>query len=241
MIIYKVNKDMIMLAYGLLTILKTHSSVSEKVLQQLRRDIILRKYLPGTRLLEAKLSSELKISRGSVRVALKSLINEGMVAETTAGHKIVLEITRNTIEDMYELREWLELKAMAILLSSGNIPYSPLLGVLGDIEREDPNRTVDDYYKIDVLFHRTILQMSGNRAILQAWETMSSVIYSLLSVNTSNEYREQYMREFKYKHKEIIDLLILRDRRCIDLMRQHIEDAKILTLELLPKIDQSVS
>jgi hypothetical protein len=46
------------------------------------------------------------------------------------------------------------------------------------------------------------------------------------------------MWEFADKHKRIIDLFILRDRGCLDLMRRHIEDAKTLTLGVLGEIDR---
>ena len=123
------------------------------------------------------------------------------------------------------------------ILSSGSIRYSPLMGVLTLIEKDDPDRTVEDYYKLDILFHRTILQMSGNRAILQAWETMSPVIYTFLGINAASDYRDRYVREFAGKHKGILDLIILRDRECAGLMRRHIEDARSLTLEALEKIN----
>jgi DNA-binding GntR family transcriptional regulator len=111
------------------------------------------------------------------------------------------------------------------------------MGVLAQIEQKDQDRTVEDYYKLDVMFHRVILRMSNNRAILQAWETMSPVIYTLLSINASSDYRESYMREFTEKHKSILDLIILRDAACVDLMKQHIEDAKMVTLGVLEEID----
>jgi DNA-binding GntR family transcriptional regulator len=216
---------------------KSHGNVCGNVLEKLRRDIILKRYVPGSRLLEATLATELKVSRGSVRVALQDLIKEGMIDESPEGHKIVPAITKSTIEDMYELREWLELKAVGTILSSGSIRYSPLMGVLAEIEHGDPSRTVEDYYKLDLMFHRVVLRMSGNRAILQAWETLSPVIYTLLSINASSDYRESYTREFAEKHKSILDLIILRDRACIDLMRRHIDDAKAVTLGVLAEID----
>ena len=217
---------------------RVHGFVCDNVQERLRRDIILRKFQPGSRLLEADLAGVFEVSRGSVRAALQSLLKEGMIEETPEGHKIVPAITEKTIEDMYELRDWLELKALEILLSSGSIRYSPLIGVLGQVERDDPERTVEDYYKLDIMFHKTIIRMSGNRAILLAWETMSSVIYSLLGVNAGSEYRERYIREFRDKHKGILDLFILRDRKCLDLLRRHIEDAKKLTLGVLHQIDR---
>jgi len=233
-----VNIIMKELTFNASKIERIHGTVCDNVLEKLRENIILRKFQPGSRLLEANLASDFKVSRGSIRVALQSLINEGIIEETPEGHKIVLEITRSTIENMYELREWLELKAVDTLVNSGSIRYSQLLGILSQIEQDDPNRTVEDYYKLDILFHKTILQISNNRAILQAWDTMSSVIYTLLSINTSNEYEERYMREFNYKHKSIFDLIILRDKKCLNLMAQHIEDAKMLTLGLMDEIDK---
>lgn len=219
---------------------RTHGLVCDSVLEKLRRDILLRKYKPGERLLEAPLAAGLKVSRGSVRVALQSLIKEGMIEESPDGHKIVPEITAATIEDMYELREWLEVKAVETLLDAGSIRYSPLMGVLALIEKDDPGRTMEDYYKLDIMFHRVILQMSGNRAILQAWETLSPVISTLLGINAGSDYRERYVQEFTEKHKSILDLFILRDRSCIDLLRRHIEDAKALTLRAIEKIGTGI-
>ena len=140
---------------------KAHGTICENVLERLRKDILLRKYQPGVRLLEANLASEFKVSRGSVRVAFQALIKEGMIDESPEGYKIVPGITAETIEDMYELREWLEVKAIKTILSSESLRYSPLMNVLAQIEYKDLDRTVEDYYKLDLLFHRVILRMSG--------------------------------------------------------------------------------
>jgi DNA-binding GntR family transcriptional regulator len=110
--------------------------------------------------------------------------------------------------------------------------------VMAEIEEKDSDRTLEDYYKLDINFHKCILMMSGNNAILQAWNNIASVIYTLLSVNASREYKERYVIEFEKKHKDIMSQIILRDKACIDSLQQHIEDAKILTLGVIKDIEE---
>lgn len=217
---------------------RSHGVVCENVLEELRRDIVLKRYPPGSRLVEDRLARDFHASRGSVRVAIQALIKEGVLSETENGGKIVLEITGRTIENMYELRQWLELKALETLLAADSIQYTQLIGVLSQIEEKNVIRSVEDYYKLDILFHKSILVMSGNRAILQAWANMASVIHTLMTVNASSEYKERYIGEFASKHKDILGKIILRDRMCLDLMAQHIDDAKKITLGVLQEIEK---
>ena len=88
-------------------------------------------------------------------------------------------------------REWLEIKALETILSESSIQYTPIMGILSKIEERSPDRTLEDYYKLDIDFHKSIIEMSKNRVILQAWNNLASVIYTLLSVNASSEYKER--------------------------------------------------
>jgi len=94
---------------------------------------------------------------------------------------------------------------------------------------------INYYYDLDIRFHRKVLQASNNRAILQAWETMSSAFFTLLRINTTKEYRKRYVNEFFGKHKKILDLLIVGDKACLKEIATHIEEAKNITLGVTKK------
>jgi DNA-binding GntR family transcriptional regulator len=68
---------------------------------------------PGTRVSETALSKELGTSRAPVREAIKDLINEGLVEQVGNVGAFVKKPARADLEDLYEVREWLECEAVA--------------------------------------------------------------------------------------------------------------------------------
>jgi len=214
--------------------IKVHSrsNVNENVTEKLREDIILKKYSPEDRLVESELAKKYNVSRGSIRVAIQELIYEGLIGKNNKEKRIIL-FTNKVIKNMYELRLWLEMKAVKILIESDVIKYAPLIQVLSELEHEEKNMEIRYYCALDIEFHRKLLQASNNQAILQAWETMSSVFFTLLRVNTTKEYKKRYVNEFFAKHKKILDLLIIRDKACLKEIATHIEDAKNITLSVI--------
>jgi len=217
-----------------MTKIDSRSYVSKGAIEKLREDIILKKYSPEDRLLEVELAKIYNVSRGSIRVVIQKLIHEGLIEENNK-EKRVISFTNKTIENMYELRLWLEMKAVKILIESDAIKYYPLIQILSELEHEGKNMEISYYCNLDIRFHRKLLQASNNRAILQAWETMSSAFFTLLKVNTTKEYRKRYVIEFFGKHKKILDLLIVRDKTCLKEIATHIEDAKNITLGVIKK------
>ncbi len=52
----------------------------ERLVQQLRTDIVTRKYKPGEKISEEEVASRYDVSRGTVRSAFTALKNEGLIA-----------------------------------------------------------------------------------------------------------------------------------------------------------------
>jgi len=217
-----------------MTKINFRSYVSKGVTEKLREDIILKKYSPEDRLLELELAKRYNVSRSSIRVVIQKLIYEGLIEENNK-EKRVVSFTNKAIENMYELRLWLEMKAVKIIIESDVIKYSRLIQMLSELEHGGKNMEINYYCDLDIRFHRKLLQVSSNRAILQAWETMSSAFITLLRVNTTKEYRKRYVNEFFGKHKKILDLLIVRDKACLKEIATHIEEAKNITLGVIKK------
>lgn len=211
------------------------NNVTKNVIEKLREDIILRKYSPGDRLLEVSLAKNYNVSRGSIRVAIQQLVYEGLIEEKRGERRVIL-FTSKIVKNMYDLRKFLELKAVQVLIKSESVRYSPLVQILSELENRDDNTDISDYYEeSDIDFHRKLIQASDNRAILQAWETMSSVFITLLRVHNL-KYKSDYIDRFFERHKKILDLIIIQDNACLRTIADHIEKGKQDTLDVISSV-----
>lgn len=74
---------------------------------------------PGTQLGEAALARELGVSRGPLREAMQRLSQEGLLVGRRNRGLAVVDLTPESIEDMYLLREALETAAVRTILRRG--------------------------------------------------------------------------------------------------------------------------
>jgi DNA-binding GntR family transcriptional regulator len=78
----------------------------ERVIAELRKAILTRRFKPGERLVEGRLADELGVSRNPVREAIRALASEGLI-ELTARHGASVVV----ISDQ-EARETIEVRAL---------------------------------------------------------------------------------------------------------------------------------
>ncbi|SEG34479.1 transcriptional regulator, GntR family [Saccharopolyspora kobensis] len=77
---------------------------SERVMRQLRDEILGGIRAPGSRLVERDLAAELGVSRLPVRDALRSLVAEGLVTPRPRSWAVVREFTASDVADLNEVR-----------------------------------------------------------------------------------------------------------------------------------------
>ena len=83
-------------------------SLRGKIFTQLENDILRGKYKTGDVLNETKLSNELGVSRTPIREVLRQLELEGLVISIPNKGTIVRGLTKEDIEDIYEIRVLIE-------------------------------------------------------------------------------------------------------------------------------------
>jgi len=87
-------------------------SLSDDVVVRLRGEIVRGTFAPGERLNEVALAEAFDVSRGPIREALTILEREGLLTvEKHRGARVTL-LSRNDIDEIYELRLALERLAM---------------------------------------------------------------------------------------------------------------------------------
>jgi DNA-binding GntR family transcriptional regulator len=222
------------------SIVEVRTVIPEQIITQLRVDIMTGKYKKGERLTEAELAARYEVSRGPVRVVLQTLESEGFIETLPNGRKEVTGFSAKQVGDMYDLRWLLEKRAVECIFAGRSCPLSPVLEVLHKVEdaaiREDKDET--DWFNLDIQFHRAMVAASGNRALLKAWEINSPIMYALLALNTTKDYREQYISEFYGKHKKLFDFIVAGSHNFFDYLHIHIIDAEKLSTEKNYRVPQ---
>ena len=138
-------------------------TLSQKVYEHLRGEILADRLAPGTELSEVALSRELEISRGPIREALRRLAAEGLVTMRPRRRAEVRSLTTGELIDAYQVREALEV--MAVRLAIPRITEADLArleNLIDQMAGHAGRRAVADIFAPNVAFHETLCELSGN-------------------------------------------------------------------------------
>ena len=153
---------------------------------QLRRDIILQKYTKGYLLNELSLAESMNASRSSIRTALIELEREGLVCTLSNGRKMVEEFNGKTINDVYQVRAVLESKAADLILRKDVIDCTKMMKCIHEFElllvEKNIEKMVQERARNDAIFHRAIMEQSGNRYLYQCWLSQEPIYITLRSL-----------------------------------------------------------
>jgi DNA-binding GntR family transcriptional regulator len=168
------------------------NSVSFSVTRYLRNQIITGQLLPGQKLNEVALSSDLEISRPPLREAFRLLEAENLVFAIPRRGAFVTELTPEDFQELVEAREMIEICAINLIRDKKITDFTGI--ALSIIETQQlllpetgasPEEKLSYLYRV-VAFHTQIVAAGGNSRLKQYYEKLSS---SLLRY----QYRYFYM------------------------------------------------
>jgi DNA-binding GntR family transcriptional regulator len=139
------------------------ATLTERVYQSLRDDIVSNRLLPDTPLQEATVASALEVSRGPVREAMRRLEAEGLINLIPRRGAVVRSLSPEEFLDAYRVREALEV--LAIRLATGRIGadhLDQLNGLHQQMERHAAREEVDAFFGVNTRFHALFVEQSGN-------------------------------------------------------------------------------
>lgn len=156
--------------------------LADRATDYIRHLIALRRLGPGDRVNEVDIASQLQISRGPVREAIRRLCSTGLlVGERNFGSRVV-RLDEASVQRLYEVREALE--AMAARLSAERMTQSEkraLVVMLGEHEAAIADGSSDAYPagSTDWDFHLAILRGARNEI---AWRICGHDLRDLISL-----------------------------------------------------------
>ena len=157
-------------------------TLSEYVADQLRKAIFAGQLQPGQRIIEREVAEAMQTSRGPVRDALKLLENERLIVQYPHKGASVALFSLRDAEEVYSLREALELLAVDYVIQHA---IDEQLNELDEFVVSMATQAQGDYTEfeatdIDLDFHRALCRISGHRQVLAAWEALAPQIQMLL-------------------------------------------------------------
>jgi len=208
-----------------------------RVLLSLRDEIATGKLSPGTRLVEARVSKRLGVSRTPVRPALRLLAAEGLLEPAGARGFRVKSIDEERIRTAILVRGLLEGFAAREVALKGidaksleTLQYCLDEGdrILSDVSVSETQAL--QYNQMNALFHKTILSACRNEMIASLLDQCSNIPFAgtnYLAYNRTNPRKEHRRFEISHgQHHVIVAAILERDTgRAEAVMREHANNA----------------
>ncbi len=137
-------------------------SLADQVFDRLEQDILTGKYARGDILTEAQICEKLGVSRTPVRVALSRLEAEHITESSSRG-TVVLGVTEQDAEDIYEIRRRVEVLAAAYCAKNIKPEQITVLNDILDYQELCAEKKNSEQVKaLDSEFHTKLYEFSGS-------------------------------------------------------------------------------
>ena len=160
-----------------MTVAFDNLTLSQRVYEHLREEILADRLSPGTELSEVALSKELAISRGPIREAMGRLAAEGLITVRPRRRAEVRSLTPQELIDAYQVREVLEVLAVRLAIpriTEADIAH--LEQLLDQMAEYAAAHAVSDFFATNVEFHETLGKLSGNTKLQEVHHRLEGEI-----------------------------------------------------------------
>lgn len=152
-------------------------SLSESATEKLARAIFIGHFQPGQHLVEVQLAENLGVSRAMLREAFRTLAAEGLIEIRRNYGAYVVQPSPADIEQMSVFRAINEGLAAHLLVAQRNEKIfgeleAVIIALQNMLESDDLHGFLDAHWR----YHQLIVEQSGNRFLLQSWNSVSRII-----------------------------------------------------------------
>jgi DNA-binding GntR family transcriptional regulator len=206
-------------------------SASEFAAIQIRRSILEGTLLPGARIAQHALASELGVSHVPLREAIQRLEAEGFLAVHPRRGAFVMPLSIEDAREIFDLRAMLEVKALRAsipLLTSEQLQIAREACAAGDGVTD-----VVRYGELNVQLHRALYAGAGRPRLQAMIETLwsNAARYSMLL-----RFKGDHFERSQSEHWDLVEAAVNRDaaRACATL-QDHIAAASRKITEIMSR------
>ena len=183
-------------------------TLKDHVYDYIAEEIREGKLIPGQRISENDICSQLEISRTPVREALIQLAAEGVVESTSRKGFSIKSITIEELIELYTVIGALE--STAAKLACGKLTkqdFTDMEFYVDSIDLAIKSENFSMYHKQQMAFHRAYVNKCGNKMLIEAIETSKNKLISkMYSENPKGNAKELFFK-INEEHRTILDLL----------------------------------
>jgi phosphonate utilization transcriptional regulator len=184
------------------------TSLTSLVQREIERRIVGGELAPGSKLNEADLAGELRVSRGPVREAFRALEQAGLVRTEKNRGVFVRQVSLEEATEIYEVRAALEAQIGRLAAARAKAPQIERLRTIVKRMRA-AGRDPEAYFPLNIEFHEALVETAANQALASHYRRV---------VNELNLYRHEAIRRnlevipvSTKEHEAIVDAIAKAD------------------------------
>ena len=205
------------------------SNLADEIAANLRELIISGEIAQGTRIIEIKVASQLGVSRGPLREALRILETERLLERFPGRGTFVVQTSKRDIQELYSLRCVLEEEAMRLAIDNGTKnDFDRLQKTVESMLKAAKKQHQREVSELDYQFHCQVWEIADHILLRRVLESITIQLRMYLAVQTQL-YED--LAEGVLDHQLILQAIRNREREtAVQLLKNHLEIAAQMVL-----------
>jgi phosphonate utilization transcriptional regulator len=205
------------------------TSLTRLVTESVEKLILTGEIAPGAKLNEAALAERLRVSRGPLREAFRTLEESGLIRQEKNRGAFVRVIELEEAADIYDVRSGLDAIAGRLLAERITAEQLGTLRALTDGMLSVRAHEIDRFHTMNLAFHDQIVTMVGNPTLT---DTYGKLVKQLTLFRKRNLLAPRAIPRFAEEHSAIVDLLEARDAAgCAEALLAHAQGGQMRMLQ----------
>jgi DNA-binding GntR family transcriptional regulator len=197
--------------------------LSQQIRDRLLSRIMSGALKPGDRLIELRIASEMATSQAPVREALRELEAMGVIETLRNKGARVRVITDEELRQIYDVRAQLEGYATELVARSAVPLKSKLVTCIRAMKKAARGSDSAAFADHNMEFHRIIVENTGNKVLLDLWESLNVKMRTMVNVARSS----RSLLQLAESHMLIVEAIVSGDPQAAHAAaQQHVLDNK---------------
>ncbi len=190
-------------------------TLSERIYDQIRRDIITNQLKPGEKINIRELCERYDASETPIRLALNRLASENIIDNFPRQGMRVKQMNIDLCEETFDARMMLECYYLSNVVMTLNVNESMRTAFRENVENNlravellDGDSSLDDYltnYRYDIEFHHLLIKCTGNKLLLDLYQFLNPFLY--VNYVYSKQSKERLLTGIQ-EHQAILQALL---------------------------------
>jgi DNA-binding GntR family transcriptional regulator len=154
----------------------TRATLSSRIAERLRADILSGVHGPGAQLQEVDLAREFGVSRGPLREAMQRLVQEGLLLSAPHRGVFVADLTEDDLLDVFFVRASLETAAVTRIVGTNRRAETAqtLTAIAEHMDRALKSGDLTQGGDLDFTFHRALVDAAHSERLSRTYATVQA-------------------------------------------------------------------